>query len=363
MRRLVTLDSLRGGLALYVVCYHFLATFPILRESVDSHTLLFSHGSFAVDCFFVLSGFVMMYVYGNRFGQGLSKADLFEFFVARFARLYPVQIATFGLLLSWFFVTKGRHGEWESFLNSDGRYSWEAAVANLVFLQGPCIDHRTWNYPSWSLSAEWHAYVLFPLLVPVVRRLNNLVVAVAVASAVPVGLYCWYQIEDIGTNGLISLLRVIPLFVIGMVAYRLRDQEWTGSTSIVLLGTVGTLALLIIPRAWILLPIAAPTLLFAALNENWFSRLLHARILVWLGEQSYSLYMIHALIQIFTTSILLPKLGFDSASISPMVGLWWVALMIVVSLLVADQVRRWIEVPAREAIKQRARDKFVEAII
>ena len=139
---------LRGGLALYVVLYHFLTSFPALQEKVRSYTLLFSHGSFAVDCFFVLSGFVMMYVYGDRFSGGLKKTDLSEFFIARFARLYPVQIFTFLVLLCWYLLTSGRRGDWGPFLNSDGRYCGRRRLPTFYSFKGRglTIEHGTTHH-------------------------------------------------------------------------------------------------------------------------------------------------------------------------------------------------------------------------
>ena len=145
---------------------------------------------------------------------------------------------------------------------------------------------------------------------------------------------------------------MISLFILGMLAFRLKDERWTASALVVWSGTLGTLALLLIPKGWILLPIAALLLLLAALHKNWFAKAMESRALVWLGEQSYSLYMIHAVVQIFTINFFAPKLGIDLATLSPIGGFLGMALCVSVSIVAADQMRRWIEVSAREAIKR-----------
>jgi peptidoglycan/LPS O-acetylase OafA/YrhL len=48
----------------------------------------------------------------------------------------------------------------QPFISLHERYSWASAF-EFAFLQVPWIHHGTWNRPSWSLSADWHAYIAF----------------------------------------------------------------------------------------------------------------------------------------------------------------------------------------------------------
>ena len=352
--RIVTLDSLRGVLALYVVAYHFLSAFPVLQRAITNHTILMSHGDFAVDCFFALSGFVMAYVYGAAFSESTTPRVVRSFFVARFARLYPIQLFTFLVVLAWFLWVFGRRGIRGPFSNLDGRYSWLAAIANLLFLQGPWIDHRTWNYPSWSLSAEWHAYLLFPLFLRLARALRWRKVAALAAALIPVVLYFYSGREyNVATNGPISLLRVLPLFFLGILVFDISDESWTKSRSVLLIGTVGTMMLLLIPGAWRFLPLSTPFLILAAIGrDNGFMRVLTTPVLVWLGAQSYSLYMTHAVIQIVVLSTIANDAGLDLAGLSRMWSVVGLAACLLLSIVTAAWMRAHIEEPLRHAIRR-----------
>jgi peptidoglycan/LPS O-acetylase OafA/YrhL len=78
------LTSLRSFAAVEVVIFHFF--FP---EPVDFWRSLFSAGIEAVTFFFVLSGFILAYVYSGRSAQDTGLKQSREFWKARFARIYP----------------------------------------------------------------------------------------------------------------------------------------------------------------------------------------------------------------------------------------------------------------------------------
>jgi hypothetical protein len=82
-------DPLRGIAALVVMAYHL--GFLTANSRAEMPVLL-GHGYLAVDLFFLLSGFVLMHVYGTTFSRQVAWADIRVFLWARFARLYPVHL-------------------------------------------------------------------------------------------------------------------------------------------------------------------------------------------------------------------------------------------------------------------------------
>lgn len=81
------LDGLRGVAALLVVWYHVFEGFQFAGN--QPFIRFINHGYLAVDFFFMLSGFVMGYAYGDRLGKSLSIA---AFFKRRLIRLHPMVI-------------------------------------------------------------------------------------------------------------------------------------------------------------------------------------------------------------------------------------------------------------------------------
>ena len=138
-REIKSLTALRGIAAAGVLAFHIGAPIP---------------GYLCVDLFFMLSGFVLMHAYSEHFARSVSGAADRRFLRARLARIYPVHILTILLLLPLF--------------GSDPSFSLGALIHNLLLTQGPWLSEASWNYGAWSISAEWHAYLIFPFLVVVV---------------------------------------------------------------------------------------------------------------------------------------------------------------------------------------------------
>ncbi|MDP1171590.1 hypothetical protein, partial [Klebsiella pneumoniae] len=62
--------------------------------------------------------------------------------------------------------------------------SWSSLPANLLMLHAwGLAPVAGWNHPSWSISAEWFAYLCFPLFAFVFWRLRDKPVAAVVGTA------------------------------------------------------------------------------------------------------------------------------------------------------------------------------------
>jgi len=120
---------------------------------IPSSLLVRNAGSF-VDFFFVLSGFVIAIAYRER----LERGAIGMFLLRRIGRLWPLHLATL-LATMLMALAGGLVG-----LGVDG-FFWPAVPANLTMTHGwGLVDRLTWNGPSWSISTEMFAYLLFALL-------------------------------------------------------------------------------------------------------------------------------------------------------------------------------------------------------
>src|SRR5690606_13913763 len=113
-----------------------------------------------VDAFFVLSGFILTHVYQSAFfeSERVSGKDLFRFLKKRFARIYPLHFVT--LIGAIVFLNILR-----TFTDSNVELRWDHVIPQLLLFHAwGGLDGISWNFPSWSISAEWFAYLLvFPL--------------------------------------------------------------------------------------------------------------------------------------------------------------------------------------------------------
>ena len=154
--RFAVLDIFRGLFASLLFCFHlnaFLPT-PLLNNSFITNTDVF------VDLFFVLSGFVISYVY-----QSIATgAELFRFYKKRLRRLYPLH-----LLMLFVFVAL-ELGKGGVLPGSNNITSFFSSLFLLNSIKMPGVNGESWNYPSWSISAEVLAYLVFGALTLGINR-------------------------------------------------------------------------------------------------------------------------------------------------------------------------------------------------
>jgi len=169
--QLPSLTSLRGVAALWVVLFHYsVVYFPSLNSS--GYSSLVGKGYLAVDMFFMLSGFVMTHVYHQAFLQSIGD-NYRGFLVARIARLYPLHVLVLTLFVVVALTARGVDCAVTGVFNGiplTGPRSFTAFIANLFMLQGLNAGQLSWNYPAWSISVEFIAYLLFPFALPSIWR-------------------------------------------------------------------------------------------------------------------------------------------------------------------------------------------------
>lgn len=354
MTRIHALDGLRGVLALYVAVYHLGSSF--MREGAALQGLSHALGQawYSVDVFFVMSGLVMAHVYGAAWANGAGRAQIMAFFKARVARLYPVHLLALGLMAVG--IVRAFWGTPEM-MDADGRYAWSAALMSLFMLHGPWIDHRTWNYPAWSISAEWHAYALFPFMAATLMRWQGLAARLAIMVCVVVPWLIYTQGEQADTyptNGLLVLARVLPLFAAGVMLKGAMAQD-PMVRQILASMRIGPLVLLIsllllFASPWPALAVLlVPALVAGVMNDAGLSRLFSRGRLVWLGQVSYSLYMTHVLVEMYGVNTLSRWLMRHGVDVTQSVGasLAMLAGAVAMALLLAWATWRWVEVPGR----------------
>ena len=136
-QRLEQLTFTRFISAFIILISHFK---PIKIVNDEWFVPLF-HNFFAVSYFFTLSGFVLGITYYDRF-KVFDFKELKNYFVARFARIYPVYLLALLMVIVF-----------EYYITKTVRYSPVNILLNVTLLQG-WFDTEVINFPSWSLSCE-----------------------------------------------------------------------------------------------------------------------------------------------------------------------------------------------------------------
>jgi peptidoglycan/LPS O-acetylase OafA/YrhL len=297
--RLDALTGIRGIAAWLVVFYHVRGS---LHEIVPQSAIdLFAKGYLAVDLFFVLSGFVLWFNYGERLSDG-GKAQAWSFLWRRFARVWPLHAFILALFtaLALLLVLIGKPSE---------RMPFAELPLHLLLIQNwGLTDHLSWNDPAWSISTEFAAYLVFPLIA-LALRWDRLGAGVLLAIALAVCALIAVLFAAAGTMSLglyipqIGVWRCLGEFILGIVACLMwrKWQDVPGAAGRALLAclTIVTGGLVFALPETVFMPAAFLSgILALALDRGRVSRLLSTRAAVYLGEISYSTYLGHFLLWI-----------------------------------------------------------------
>lgn len=298
----LSLDSLRGVSALSIAIFHF---------NVGSHfnNRFTENAGIMVDFFFVLSGFVITHKYLDRIA---NINDLISFQVKRFLRLYPLHIVMLVLfflleclryLLSMKFGIELLEAPFE-------KNNLSAFFANILLIQNWVLSYKTFNAPSWTISAEFFNYAIFAALLVLCHRRRKLFVNILLISIVTSG--CLIIIFRFIPYGIYGPLKCFYGFLIGALIYSIYDQisnKILFSSSLPSIIFLVSSSLIIIFRKNIfyeLIPIFfGVTILILVLTDQkqTINKVLSNKFLVYLGTISYGIYMIHMFVWISITRV------------------------------------------------------------
>lgn len=299
-RDIPALTSIRGFAAWWVVVYHIREVFA---PHVNGATMAFlSKGYLAVDMFFVLSGFVIYLNYAGKLEP--TAASLSDFIAKRVARVYPLHLLLLLATTPYALARLYREGALPEIYGVDSFVMNLALVHNWGF-----TDVLSWNVPSWSISTELAAYLLFPI-VPLAltpRRWPGwLLPMVIVALALLLhAAFAAQGAETLGWNvPKTALVRCVAQFAIGTLVcemfLRLRGARLAaGPLSVALLamagGALAGVLLLDWPETLTLPLLWAALILGMALWPASLPNPLDWRPLVYVGDVSYATYLCHYL--------------------------------------------------------------------
>lgn len=348
MPELLELTAARGFAAFAVVLFH---VDRYSGEPIEQWFQVSELGKLAVDFFFVLSGFVLVHVYGAAWAKGTYRHR--DFLVRRIARIWPLHfVCLFGVGAV---IAAG------SFISLRPAWPVEASsfFAHLFLLNATGLSPQlSWNQPAWSVGAEWSAYLAFPFYLVLCSRLRSAWAKLAATITLLVGLWAivsatsGLELLSLDANG--GILRIIPSFFAG-VALRQIYGRGVGaglSGAVVTFGLAAT-SVAALTAIWLRAPAiwvwpALPALIYLLALRARISEpgLLRSRTLIWLGEVSYALYLVHALVLMVTFTVAKKIVGAED----PLALLALGALGAVLAICVAAVAHYAVERPAQRLI-------------
>jgi peptidoglycan/LPS O-acetylase OafA/YrhL len=348
--RLHVIDLARGLAAFAVLFYHyqfFYYTEPVIRTLTQAEarsepyyrwlSLLYDHGNFAVQFFWLISGFVFAAVYIG------SKKTTREFVVARVARLYPLHLVTLCVVAALQAISLNMTGQFQIYPKNDVYHF----VLNLFFAsfwglqKGP-----SFNAPIWSVSLEVLVYGLFWLTLPILFRRG--VVGPAALAAV-----AWVAAFLI--PGHLPLLRECVFYFFAGATTYLLFRQWHGTPAILFgaalcFGIAGVAVLMTVATPFALLAAGVPGVLIGALLACCGVEAIplgrHAARTRWIGDLTYGTYLWHIPIIIVILLVFSRVEGSRAVANQPWFLLAFLVLVVAVArlsfILIEKRAGNWI---------------------
>ncbi len=342
-----SLTSLRFFFAFAV----FLSHLTFVKTDLEWYNWLknnvFFEGYLGVGFFFILSGFVLALNYEKKIIEQ-PNFNKKKFYIARIARIYPLHVLTFCVMLPFALLHV-----W------NGHFRWDISIINLFLLQSyPPIKefYFSVNNVSWSISTEFFFYMMFPFYIIWLHKFPKLKYILLLIIPAIIFAEPYFRTDRALEKGLFYINPIVRSFdfILGIVTCQIyrKIKETNINFSKGTLIEVASLLLLgvffyyhsDVARAfrygiyyWI--PMFAIVLTFA-LQKGLFSKLLQHKSLVYLGEISFSFYMVHMIVIKYGNQYLPAINDFTK------VGLYFFVALIISALLFEffeKPVAKWIK--------------------
>jgi peptidoglycan/LPS O-acetylase OafA/YrhL len=380
--QLRSLTGLRFFAAIYVVLFHHGGALCSFGTSICNSI---SYGYVSVSLFFVLSGFVLAYSYLDP--ENIQSLKKKRFWIARFARIYPLYLLSLILSIPSF-ASKFEYFSGSFIITLKGLFS---AFLSILLLQSWTPWTSTvFNTPTWAVSNESFFYLIFPFIAIPIARLSRqkLILSIAllwVLALLPsIYLANFFEVLNFnqffgGTNfPSFSSSRLwlpffayspwfhLPQFSIGVCAgvlfLKKEERNYRSSFSaIVAITTIGYLSLLILsifPRNseshylilnnGLLAPLFCILICYLANRKSWISDILSLPKILMLGELSYGIYLFQNPLLSFMQRFYINLLKIDISA--PFFNLIFLCSYIFVLIVFSILATRTIENPMRKFI-------------
>ncbi|GAC1359627.1 MAG: acyltransferase [Acidobacteriaceae bacterium] len=357
---LPALSGIRTLLAVFILFFHFTPPHVDFLHPIIDNSFIF------VGTFFLISGFILTYNYDER-ATTLSKRD---FWLARFARLYPTYI--FVLLLS----TPLLFIEWQGRPHTE---FWTGLLVTPLLLQGWSPSLATfWNTVAWTLSADLLLYLIFPYVLQIwalrgaalntPRRLIGIILVLWLIGIAPHTYYHFVNPDHLSApadrfTGTVwmRVLKYTPLaylctFLVGLTLAKLHALVTLTPSRRLLLCASSLLVILtffylgaphvpyVIIHGALLLPFFC-LLVLGLTGPNPIASIFAFRPLVILGETTFALYLLHFNVFELIHNYHLPE-RLHVVALDP-----WISYVTII--LLAYATVRFIEKPAQRMLLRR----------
>lgn len=283
------INGLRAYAVILVVLFHF-------------QIFGFSAGFIGVDIFFVISGYLMTKIIID---QIMSKNfSIWKFYLARGVRILPALLLLTAViaLVGWFLL-----------IPEDYKSYAKHAASSITFLSNLMYRLESSDYFSvaahdkillhtWSLSVEWQFYIILPILLLIIRKINRNIIHLAILVGFIISLILSYKVSQVSQTTAFYMIptRAWEMLAGGLVYTYFSKSIFTNSfKNVIEFAGFGLIfiSLFIFKKTTLwpsfnaVLPVLGSMLILIANNNN--SILTKPKVFQLAGNSSYSIYLWH----------------------------------------------------------------------
>jgi peptidoglycan/LPS O-acetylase OafA/YrhL len=363
-KRFYSLDILRGIAVFRVILWHWQHFFlPLNKQGViffidrqplfEVFYIFYKSAAVAIPFFFCLSGFIFFWLYSTRIAQ--RTITLRSFSISRVSRLYPLHFVTL------IFVSVGQF-IYASITNTYFVYPFNDVYHFLLnlFLVSSWGLEKGWSFnaPIWLLSVEVILYAMFFIFCRIFYRNIIALFCMVIIGHFIVSMFNYY----IATG--------IEYFFFGGIIFLAYEQiaktgdAWKVSIWLPFITTFAWLATILfmnpnlhftlngwprvireIAAAWPVLVLLPLTIMSLALIETKRGSL--GKRLSFVGDMSYSLYLLHFPLQLMAATVVI------QLNINPVqfYSAWFMLSFFIALTLLSIASRRYFEIPIQRFLR------------
>ncbi len=362
-----SLTPMRGVAALWVMLFHIdVSIFYRDLGALVSRDMtgFFSKGYLWVDFFFLLSGFIIAHVYGEKLASPATWAGKWsaikQYLWARFSRLYPLHLFTLCVLILFAsivpeFFPQVMDGSWDVF------FAWSVLHSHFLFTnamgQHPLLS---WNIVSWSIGAEWWTYVFATIFIVALckRKMIAVTAVMLLALGLLIALVLWLPEKNLDITYNYGFVRCFFEFVIGLCVYECYRQKiaqkWLRFDAVF----VALMLLIAAIFHWrvfdvAVIPVFALLILAVSYNQTRVHHFLNQPALQYLGKIYYSIYLMHGVwFMVFWFSWPSIKLATGMVELPALYKLLYIVVFLGLTLVSAHYSYRYVEVAGRHWLRK-----------
>jgi len=301
MKKFYGLELLRFLASLCIVIFHWGFSFAVL-DLAENKTFnnvfekLYLHGGVAVSIFFVISGIVFSNIYLDE----KNNSSFRNFFVKRFARLYPLHILTLFLIIIVQFLFLKNFGSYQLYADNNFYHF----ILNIFFLLGFGLeDGKSFNQPVWTVALEIYIYFIFFFLITFIKKyqISSVILVYLLILLIDKTNFINLNFKGRNLSYATPFIDFARLFFSGVFIF-LIEKRFRNSKYL-LIVTISLFVFSIIGKFYFFICLPSIVMLFVLLDKITTSMQIR-KVFEILGSLTYAMYLIHTVSFLYLLFIL-----------------------------------------------------------